>query len=478
MGNAIVVGASSGIGRALAWVLARNGYGVGLTARRLGLLQELAAELPSPAWVRQMDVSDTESAMKGLSELIEEMGDVELFILNAGVGFSNWDLEWGPERDTIGVNVAGFAATANVAVQHLVKRGGGSLAGISSIAALRGDSESPAYGASKAFMSNYLGALRQKFARQDVSIVVTDVQPGLCRHRYAECRKSFLDGNAAKGGRADLRCDPQAEKAHLRHPKMAPDRVVDSRPAGLDRPQALRLHLRTQFKTGGVFMSHRFAPTAILAAGLFSIALAPASAQERGKEALMNPAEANETAPDTFQVLFDTTKGEFTIEVTRAWAPNGADRFYNLVRRGYYDEVRFFRVLSGFMAQFGISGDPQLNTIWREARIPDDPVEESNRRGYVSFATAGPNTRTTQMFINYGNNSGSLDSQGFSPFGRVTDGMDVVDDLYSGYGEGAPSGRGPNQQLLQTQGNPYLDRKLPRSGLHQPGDDRGMTPSR
>jgi peptidyl-prolyl cis-trans isomerase A (cyclophilin A) len=207
-------------------------------------------------------------------------------------------------------------------------------------------------------------------------------------------------------------------------------------------------------------MSHRFALIAILAAGLFSIALAPASAQERGKEALMNPAEANETAPDTFQVLFDTTKGEFTIEVTRAWAPNGADRFYNLVRRGYYDDVRFFRVLSGFMAQFGISGDPQLNTIWREARIPDDPVAESNGRGYVSFATSGANTRTTQMFINYGNNSG-LDSQGFSPFGRVTDGMDVVDDLYSGYGEGAPSGRGPSQQLLQTQGNPYLIENFP-----------------
>ena len=207
-------------------------------------------------------------------------------------------------------------------------------------------------------------------------------------------------------------------------------------------------------------MSHRFALIAILAAGLFSIALAPASAQERGKEALMNPAEANETAPDTFQVLFDTTKGEFTIEVTRAWAPNGADRFYNLVRRGYYDDVRFFRVLSGFMAQFGISGDPELSTIWREARIPDDTVAESNRRGYVSFATSGANTRTTQMFINYGNNSG-LDSQGFSPFGRVTDGMDVVDDLYSGYGEGAPSGRGPSQQLLQSQGNPYLIENFP-----------------
>lgn len=178
MKNAIVVGASSGIGRELARVLATNGYGVGLTARRLDLLQELAAELPSPTWVRQMDVSDTESAMKGLSELIDEMGDVELFILNAGVGFTNWDLEWGPESDTIGVNVAGFAATANVAVRHLVKRGGGSLAGISSILALRGYGESPAYGASKAFMSNYLGGLRHTLARQGVSIAVTDVQPG------------------------------------------------------------------------------------------------------------------------------------------------------------------------------------------------------------------------------------------------------------------------------------------------------------
>lgn len=174
----------------------------------------------------------------------------------------------------------------------------------------------------------------------------------------------------------------------------------------------------------------------------------------------MNPSQANETAPDKFQAQFDTSKGTFTIEVTREWAPRGADRFYNLVKRGYYDEVRFFRVLSGFMAQFGISGDPQLNTAWREARIPDDPVRESNRRGYVSYAMAGPNTRTTQLFINFGDNSG-LDSQGFSPFGRVVEGMDVVDDLYSGYGEGAPSGRGPSQQLLQTQGNPYLIENFP-----------------
>ena len=205
-------------------------------------------------------------------------------------------------------------------------------------------------------------------------------------------------------------------------------------------------------------MSHRFAPALGLAALL--LAAGPASAQDRGKEALMNPADANETAPDTFRAQFDTTKGTFTIEVTREWAPLGADRFYNLVKRGYYDEVRFFRVLSGFMAQFGISGDPELNATWREARIQDDPVRESNRRGYVSYAMAGPNTRTTQLFINYGNNSG-LDSQGFSPFGQVVEGMDVVDDLYSGYGEGAPNGRGPSQGLLQTQGNPYLIENFP-----------------
>ena len=174
----------------------------------------------------------------------------------------------------------------------------------------------------------------------------------------------------------------------------------------------------------------------------------------------MNPADANETAPDEFRAQFDTSKGTFVIEVTREWAPRGADRFYNLVKRGYYDEVRFFRVLDGFMAQFGISGDPELSAVWREARIQDDPVEESNREGYVTFAMAGPNTRTTQLFVNYGNN-GNLDSQGFPPFGRVTSGMDVVEDLYGGYGEGAPNGRGPNQGRMQTEGNAYLMADFP-----------------
>lgn len=207
-------------------------------------------------------------------------------------------------------------------------------------------------------------------------------------------------------------------------------------------------------------MLNRFVLITLLIVGLGAATGSPALAQERGKEALMDPSEATETAPETFQAQFETSKGTFVIEVTREWAPRGADRFYNLVKRGYYDEVRFFRVLSGFMAQFGISGDPQLNTTWREARIQDDPVRESNERGYITYAMAGPNTRTTQLFINYGNNRG-LDSQGFSPFGRVVSGMDVVDDLYSDYGEGAPGGRGPSQQLMQAQGNSYLVENFP-----------------
>src|SRR5262245_11436647 len=178
-----------------------------------------------------------------------------------------------------------------------------------------------------------------------------------------------------------------------------------------------------------------------------------------GSSALKNPAGLNEKAPETFKVDFDTSKGKFVVEVTRAWAPNGADRFYNLVKNGFYNDVRFFRVISGFMVQFGIHGDPAVSAPWRNARIQDDPVKQSNKRGYITFATAGPNTRTTQVFINFGDNAG-LDSQGFSPFGRVTSGMDVVDKLYSGYGEGAPSGRGPNQGQVQSEGNAYLTKSF------------------
>jgi peptidyl-prolyl cis-trans isomerase A (cyclophilin A) len=183
--------------------------------------------------------------------------------------------------------------------------------------------------------------------------------------------------------------------------------------------------------------------------------LAAAEAQAPGASA-----PQNEQAPAIYKVRLDTSKGVVEIEVTRAWAPNGADRFYNLVKSGYYDDVRFFRVLPGFMAQVGINGDPNVSAAWRQARIPDDPVTQSNTRGMVTFATAGPNTRTTQVFINFGNNA-PLDGQGFAPFGRVVTGMDVVDKLYSGYGEGAPRGAGPEQARAQFEGNAYLTRFFP-----------------
>ena len=158
---------------------------------------------------------------------------------------------------------------------------------------------------------------------------------------------------------------------------------------------------------------------------------------------------------------FQTTKGDFVVSVTRAWAPHGADRFYNLVKIGFYDDVAFFRVIENFMVQFGIHGEPRVNMRWNEATIPDDSVTQSNLRGYVTFATAGPNTRTTQLFVNFKDNKG-LDGQGFAPFARVSEGMDVVDKLYAGYGEGAPAGRGPRQDLAQGQGNEYLRESFPK----------------
>jgi len=168
-----------------------------------------------------------------------------------------------------------------------------------------------------------------------------------------------------------------------------------------------------------------------------------------------DPSKLTEKAPESFKAKFETTKGAFTIEVTRSLAPNGADRFYNLVRSGYFSDIAFFRVVPGFMCQFGIHGDPTVSAKWREANIGDDPVKGSNTRGTLTFATAGPNTRTTQLFINFGNNVG-LDGQGFSPFGSVTEGMDVVDKLNGEYGDGAPYGRGPDQGRIQSEGNVYL----------------------
>src|SRR5262245_37294667 len=173
-----------------------------------------------------------------------------------------------------------------------------------------------------------------------------------------------------------------------------------------------------------------------------------------------DPAKLKETAPETFKARFETTKGAFTIEVTRSLSPKGADRFYNLVRSGYFKDVAFFRVVPGFMAQFGIHGDPKISAAWRPARIPDDPVKGSNTRGTLTYAMGGPNTRTTQLFINFGDNS-RLDKDGFSPFGKVTEGMDVVDKLNGEYGDGPPYGRGPNQGQLQMEGNALLKKDFP-----------------
>jgi peptidyl-prolyl cis-trans isomerase A (cyclophilin A) len=169
----------------------------------------------------------------------------------------------------------------------------------------------------------------------------------------------------------------------------------------------------------------------------------------------------SEQAPATYKARFDTSKGVFIIQVTRDWAPNGADRFYNLVKSGYFNEARFFRVMTGFMAQFGINADPKVSAAWRSAPIRDDAVRQSNKRGFVTFATAGPNTRTTQIFINFDDNAG-LDGQGFSPFGQVVSGMNVVDALNGEYGDGAPRGRGPDQGRIQMEGNAYLNKDFAR----------------
>jgi peptidyl-prolyl cis-trans isomerase A (cyclophilin A) len=174
-------------------------------------------------------------------------------------------------------------------------------------------------------------------------------------------------------------------------------------------------------------------------------------------DALLHPAKLTAKAPQLYDVRFATTKGDFTIEVHRTWAPRGADRFYNLVKSGFFDGVRFFRVVPGFVVQFGISPYPEVSNAWRRATIPDDPVTAHNTRGGITFASAGPDTRTTQVFINLGDNR-SLDERGFAPFGTVTEGMDVVDKLYSGYGD-APT---PHQSEMQLQGNTWLDDNYPK----------------
>jgi peptidyl-prolyl cis-trans isomerase A (cyclophilin A) len=186
----------------------------------------------------------------------------------------------------------------------------------------------------------------------------------------------------------------------------------------------------------------------------------PTATAQKSSASLLDPASLKLQAPAVFDARFTTTKGDFVVEVTRAWAPRGADRFYNLVKYHFFDGAAFFRVLEGFVVQFGLSPRPDVSQAWESAKIPDDPVTQSNTRGMLTFATAGPNTRTTQLFINLGNNA-NLDSMGFSPFGKVTSGMEVVDKLYSQYGEGAPNGRGPDQDRIQKEGKAYLEKSFP-----------------
>ncbi|MEK7389748.1 MAG: peptidylprolyl isomerase [Elusimicrobiota bacterium] len=218
-------------------------------------------------------------------------------------------------------------------------------------------------------------------------------------------------------------------------------------------------------------MNNKSLPLVLACAAAFAVsacdkktdtAQAPAAAPAQtmptaaANPALLSPEAANAKAPDVYKVKLATTKGDMTVEVRRAWSPNGADRFYNLVKIGYYDDTAFFRVVDGFMAQIGIHGDPAVNAKWRPATISDDPAAgQSNKPGFLTFAKTGaPNSRTTQIFFNFGNN-GFLDPQGFTPFGRIVDGEAVLGQIHRGYGEA------PDQGALQMQGNSYLKASFP-----------------
>lgn len=187
-----------------------------------------------------------------------------------------------------------------------------------------------------------------------------------------------------------------------------------------------------------------------------------ASKTGAARPSLMNPASLRAKAPEIFKAQFTTTKGDFVVEVHRAWSPHGADRFYNLVKAGYFDNVAFYRVIAGFMAQFGISPKPAIDKVWENANIPDDPVMSSNKRGFVTFAMSGnPNSRATQVFINLVDNT-RLDADHFAPFGQVVSGMEVVDMLYSGYGDMPQMhGKGPDPDKLEAEGDAYLVKNFP-----------------
>jgi len=202
-----------------------------------------------------------------------------------------------------------------------------------------------------------------------------------------------------------------------------------------------------------------FFATILLCSSLLAQAPAPKKAASKGDTggpaSLMNPGSLRAKAPGLYKVQFTTTKGDVVLEIHRDWAPLGADRFYNLVRAGFFTDAAFFRVVPNFMVQFGLSANPAVNSAWQKANIIDDRVTQSNKRGYITFATAGPNTRTTQLFINFKDNA-FLDSQGFAPFGTVVEGMDVVDKINSSYGER------PDQGKITAEGKAYLDKNFPQ----------------
>lgn len=209
-----------------------------------------------------------------------------------------------------------------------------------------------------------------------------------------------------------------------------------------------------------------FKLTAFIFCTLLVAAVCSHAADDAPNPALLDPSLAKDSAPDRFRVQFETTAGNFTVEVVKAWAPNGADRFFNLVKIGYYDDTAFFRVIQAprpFMAQVGIHGDPKVTAAWQAAPIKDDPVITPNTRGTLTFAMpAAPNRRTTQFYINYTDNSYLSQHGNFAPFGQVIEGMEIVDSIFAEYGECGPRGNGPRQDLLSKQGNAYLKKEFPK----------------
>ncbi|MGH7616696.1 MAG: peptidylprolyl isomerase [Gemmatimonadaceae bacterium] len=206
-------------------------------------------------------------------------------------------------------------------------------------------------------------------------------------------------------------------------------------------------------------MQLTLAAVTVVAALSLACADKPAPPPQQAPASPASPAPATSattpSAPDSFRVAFQTSRGTFTVEILRAWAPLGADRFYDLVNQHFFDQTKFFRVVPGFVAQFGLSADPKRNEPWDSKLIRDDPVTQSNKHGTLTFASQGANTRTHQLFLNLVDNA-RLDGMGFSPIGRVVDGLAVVDSLYSGYGEG------PDQTYIESTGNAYLDRTFPK----------------